>query len=146
MNEPPLSRWPAIEGVTISTDSWTLPFWEAARDHRLVVQECVQCGARRMPPTPFCPQCLSQDVIWPTLSGLGTIYSFTIVAKAVTAHQADCVPYVPAVIALYEAPHVRLVSNVVDSPLDALQIDAPVELVWHDRADGLAIPRFRLVA
>jgi uncharacterized OB-fold protein len=37
-----------------------------------------------------------------------------------------------------------MISNIVGAEPDALAIGAPVELVWEDMSDELAIPRFRL--
>ena len=139
-----LSKWPSLEGVVISTDSWTAPYWEAAADHRLVVQRCTNCGESRLPPTPFCPHCSSQACEWPELSGRGTIYSYTLVTKAVGSHQIGHVPYVPALIEPIELPKVRIVSTVVDAPLDEIHIGDRVEVVWHDGPNGLTVPRFRL--
>jgi uncharacterized OB-fold protein len=140
-----VARWPSLGGLVIVTDAWTQPFWDAAARHRLVVQRCADCGRLRMPPSPFCPACRSQACDWPELSGRGTIYSFTIVASAVMPRQAEHVPYVPALIEPVDAPGVRLVSNVVDAPLSAIAVGAEVEVAWQDRADGLSVPRFRLV-
>jgi uncharacterized OB-fold protein len=140
-----VARWPSLGGLVIVTDAWTQPFWDAAARHRLVAQRCADCGRLRMPPSPFCPTCRSQACDWPELSGRGTIYSFTIVASAVTPRQAEHVPYVPALIEPVDAPGVRLVSNVVDAPLSAIRVGGEVEVAWQDRADGLSVPRFRLV-
>jgi len=64
--------------VVITTDTWTEPFWQAAKEHRLTACQCGKCGTFRMPPTPFCPECQSQDTLWPALPGTGTIFSFAI--------------------------------------------------------------------
>jgi uncharacterized OB-fold protein len=144
MSDAAIARWPSLDGLVIATDAWTRPFWDAAAEHRLVVQRCTDCQRLRMPPTPFCPACRSQACEWPELSGRGVIYSFTIVATAVTPRHADHVPYVPALIEPLDAPGVRLVSNVVDAPLAAIRIGAEVEVVWQDGPAGLSVPRFRL--
>jgi uncharacterized OB-fold protein len=38
---------------------------------------------------------------------------------------------------------VRLVSQMVDCPLDALRIDMPVEVVFVPVTDDVTLPRFR---
>ena len=144
MSEDRISRWPSLEGVVIATDSWTKPVWDHAAQHRLVIQRCAACGRSRMPPTPFCPGCRSQETEWTELSGRGVVYSFTIVAEAVTPQQAGHVPYVPALVEPVEAPGVRFVTNIVDAPLEAIQIGSEVEVVWQDRDDGVSVPRFRI--
>ena len=40
---------------TVTDDS--APFWEAARDGRLVAQRCAGCGELHHPPRPECPRC-----------------------------------------------------------------------------------------
>ena len=96
-----------------------------------------------MPPTPFCPGCQSQRIDWKTLSGLGEIYTYTIVDRAILPGMADHLPYVPAVITLEGGGGVRLISNVVDVELAELAIGMPVQVVWDDLREGVAVPRFR---
>jgi uncharacterized OB-fold protein len=144
MNGDQTARWPSLDHVRIATDRWTQPYWDAAAEHRLVVQRCGSCGRMRMPPSPFCPTCRSQECDWPEPTGQPTIYSFTIVATAVTERQAAHVPYVPALIEFADAPGVRIVSNIVDAVIASIHIGAPVRIVWQDGPNGFSAPRFRL--
>jgi uncharacterized protein len=136
---------PAEELFSLSTDQWTQPFWDSARKHRLTAAKCAACGTFRMPPTPFCPECLSQDIDWPTLSGRGTIFSFTVVHRAITPEMEGALPYVPALVDLDDAPGARLITTIVDVPIERIRIGAPVCVVWDDRSDGVAVPRFTLI-
>ena len=77
-----LARRPPDALFELVTDQWTKPYWDAARDKRLVVARCADCGHHRMPPTPFCPRCRSRELNWTEASGGARIYSFTIVRKA----------------------------------------------------------------
>jgi uncharacterized protein len=99
-----------------------------------------------MPPTPFCPNCRSQAIHWVTLSGRGTVYSYTVVTRAVLAGMDEFLPYVPAVISLPDAGAVRLVSNVVDAPVAEIRVGSEVQVVWEDAPEGVVLPRFVLVA
>jgi uncharacterized protein len=137
----PIAKRPPISSVRLVTDRWTRPFWDAAADHRLVAPRCAECGRFRMPPTPFCPGCHSQVLEWPTLSGRGTIYSYTVVTRAIVPGTEDSIPYVPAVISLDGADETRLISNVVDVPIDCVHVGDAVSVVWDDYP-GLSIPRF----
>jgi uncharacterized OB-fold protein len=121
-------------------DATTLPFWQAAAEHRLVVQRCTSCERPRLPPAPVCPECRSADSDWKEVSGRGEVYTYTIVHRPIAAGQE--LPYVIAVIAL-EGAGVRIISNLVDVNPDELEIGFPVELVWEDMSADLAIPRFR---
>ncbi len=122
-------------------DATTLPWWQAAAEHRLVVQRCTSCMHTRLPPAPVCPECRSADSDWQEVSGRGEVYTYTLVHRAIAAGQE--LPFVIAVIALEDAGGVRIISNVVGADPDELEIGMPVELVWEDMSADLAIPRFR---
>ena len=122
-------------------DTTTLPWWEAAAEHRLVVQRCARCRHTRLPPSPVCPQCRSPESDWEEVSGRGEVYTYTIVHRPIAADQQ--VPYVIAVITLEDAGGLRMISNLVDVDVDVVKVGAPVELVWEDMSAELAVPRFR---
>ena len=121
----------------------TMPWWEAAAAHRLVVQTCVTCGATRHPPSPICWACRSMEHEWVELPGTGIVYTFTVVHQAFIPALAEHLPHVVAVIELDEGGGARLVSNVVDIDPGAVTIGLPVEVVWEDMGPALALPRFR---
>ncbi len=122
----------------------TLPWWQAAAQHRLVVQRCENCGRYRHPPSPLCPHCRNWASSWGEHPGTGTIYTFTRVHQPFLPGVA--LPYVVAVIALdgLESDHVRLVTNIVDSDPDEVAIGLAVQVVWEDMGPDLAVPRARL--
>ena len=138
-----IARRPPAELFKLATNVWTQAFWDATARHELVAARCADCAAFRMPPTPFCPCCQSQNISWTVLSGRGEVYSYTIVERAILPGMDAHLPYVPAVIALEGAGGARLVSNVVDVRLDALRVGMPVQVVWDDVPQlGVALPRF----
>lgn len=122
-------------------DATTLPFWQAAAEHRLVVQRCTGCGHTRLPPAPICPECRSDDSDWKPVSGRGEIYTYTVVHRPIAAGQS--LPFVIAVIALEDSGGVRMLSNVVGAKWEDVRVGMPVEVVWEDMSAELAIPRFR---
>ena len=128
--------------ANLSPDEWTLPFWQAASEHRLVAPKCIHCGAFRMPPSPFCWQCRRQEVEWVELSGRGTVYTFVIARQALIPQLADAMPNVVAVVVLDDAPGCRLVGNVLQIEPEAVEIGMPVVVAWDDIDDTVTIPRF----
>lgn len=122
-------------------DAITLPFWQAAAEHRLVVQRCTGCGHTRLPPAPVCPECRSADSDWKALSGRGEVYTYTVVHRPLAANQK--LPFVIAVIALEGGGGVRLISNLVEVEPQHVSIGMAVEVVWEDMGPELALPRFR---
>ncbi|GGO72735.1 bifunctional MaoC family dehydratase N-terminal/OB-fold nucleic acid binding domain-containing protein [Nonomuraea cavernae] len=118
-------------------------FWfEAAREHRLVIQRCAACQALRHPPGPCCPECGSFD--WDTVeaSGRGHVHSF--VVSHHPRHPAFEYPLVVAVVELAEGT--RLITNLAGVTPDEVEIDLPVTLDWLDADPGLSLPVFRPVA
>ncbi|MCB1342201.1 MAG: OB-fold domain-containing protein [Pseudooceanicola sp.] len=136
-------RLPPDALLHLVTDRWTEPFWAAAREHRLTAARCAGCATYRMPPTPFCPRCHAQALDWPTLSGRGTLYSFTVVRRLAMAGAEAHLPYVPCVVTPDDAPDVRLISCLVGCTTDRIRIGMALHVGWHDRPDGITTHHFR---
>jgi len=124
-------------------DSETLPWWQAAAEHRLTVQRCDDCGFMRLPPAPVCGECRSQALHLTQVSGRGVVYTYTIVHRPIAMDQQ--VPFVVAVIDLEDAPGVRMISNLVEIDPEQVEVGLPVEVAWEDMSVDLAIPRFKRV-
>lgn len=137
------TRWFPDDMPLPAASRETLPWWQAAREHRLVVQACGTCGATRHPPGPLCPVCRSAEVQWCELPGRGAVYTFTVVHQPFISSLGDVVPYVVAAVELEGAGGARLVSNVVDVDPAAVHVGMEVEVVWEDMSGELALPRFR---
>jgi uncharacterized OB-fold protein/acyl dehydratase len=117
-------------------------FWfEAAKEHRLLIQRCAQCGKLRHPPGPVCPQCRSYE--WDTVeaSGRGTVYSYVV----------NHYPQVPAFdyplpVGLIELEEgTRLVANLVGIDPGDVSVGMPVAVEWQDHDPDLSLPAFRPV-
>jgi hypothetical protein len=133
---------PGVMPLPAITDD-TRPFWDACRRHELVVQRCAGCHAFRHPPSPVCWRCRGFAHVWVPVSGRGTVFSYAAVHRAFLPGLEAAVPYVVAVVALDDAPGVRLVSNLIDGPP---AIGLPVEVVFDDVSDTVSVPRFRVRA
>ena len=125
-------------------DTITLPWWQHAAKHRLVVQRCTDCGATRIPPSPVCAKCGSEASEWKEVSGRGEVYTFTAVHRAIAPDQP--IPTIIAVISLEGSGGQRILSNLVNVEPEKIEIGMPVEVVWEDMSDDLAVPRFQPVA
>ena len=122
-------------------DTTTLGWWEAAAQHRLVVQRCTSCAETRLPPAPICPSCRSDQADWKEVSGKGEVYTYTIVHRPMASDQA--IPWVIAVVALEDSGGKRMISNLVDVDPERVEVGMPVEVVWENMSEDLAVPRFR---
>ncbi|MEO8080862.1 MAG: Zn-ribbon domain-containing OB-fold protein [Caldimonas sp.] len=117
-------------------------FWSAAADGRLLVPECAACGRRFWHPRPRCPFCGSERVDWIESKGVGTIHTFTVVRQSGDPFFKTKVPYAVAMIDLDEG--IRMMSSIVETPLEALRIGLRVEVVFEDVTGSIGIPLFRI--
>jgi len=126
-------------------DALTQPFWDAAREDRLVCQQCASCGTFRMPPSPFCFACQSRQHRYTELPGTGTIYSFTVVRHPLHPDLVDCCPYVSGVVELdgTQGAGARMIVNIVDVDPETVRIGDRVEIVFEHVNDAISTPRFR---
>lgn len=138
-----LARMLPGENIKISTDTYTRPFWEKAKEHKLTICQCGDCGTFRMPPRPYCPDCQSQKINWPELPGTATVYSFAVCHKS--PFTGEDFLYIPAVLDIDGAPGARLVSNLVGIEADKVEIGMKVTVDWHDITDDWVYPIFKPV-
>lgn len=136
-------RWFPDDMPTPAASRETLAWWQAATEHRLLVQRCADCGHMQLPPGPLCAACRSFNRGWQDVSGRGTVYTYTIVHRAYVPSLGDKLPYIVIVVELEGGGGARLTSNLVDAEPGSVQIGMPVAVVWEDMAPGLAVPRFR---
>ncbi|HEY2812015.1 MAG TPA: Zn-ribbon domain-containing OB-fold protein [Acidimicrobiales bacterium] len=118
----------------------TLPWWQAAAEHRLVVQTCRECGATRHPPAPRCWSCRAPAHEWTELPGTGAVYTFTVVHKSFIPGLE--VPHVVAAVELDASGNARLVTNIVGCAPSDVTIGMRVAVTWDDIAPDLSLPRF----
>ena len=116
------------------------PFFDALKEHRLLIQRCRDCEDAYYYPRPFCPSCLSSSVEWEEASGRGKLYSFVINHRAAPGFVA---PYIIAVVELDEGP--RMMTNLVgvEPDPDLVRCEMRVEIVFDDVDDDFTLPRFR---
>lgn len=119
------------------------PFWEAAHRHQLVVQRCVDCGARRFPAREVCSRCLSRRVEWQPVSGRGHVFSVAIMHQASHPWFAARTPYAVVVVELDEGA--RMLSTVVGTAPHAIAIGMPVAAEFEDVTAEISLPVFRAV-
>ena len=116
----------------------TQPFWDGTAAGELRLQRCASCAEHYFPPRPFCPTCLSDDVVWETLSGRGTLHTYVINHRAAPGFEP---PYAIAVVQLEEGP--RMMSNIVgiENTPENLVLDMPLQVTFEQRGD-VAVPVF----
>ena len=122
----------AKQGVV--PDELTKPFWDAANEERLVIQNCQACHRLQHPPAPRCEQCGSGDNLeWKEMSGRGKIYNYGVVDDCPIRLLQDHQPFNVAVIMLDEDPGIQMYSHLPGTPVDQVPVGARVEVVWFCR-------------
>ena len=125
---------PLMEGLTKQ-------FYEWCSRGELRFQRCSGCGTFRHVPRELCAQCGSFDWEWARSSGKGTLFSNTLVARALNPAFPGAVPYAAAIIELEEG--VRILANVIDCPPDQLRIGMPLRVDFEKQTDSITLPVFR---
>ena len=131
----------------VEPDEFSQPFWDAANEERLVIQNCNACSRLQHPPAPACGECRSSDHLeWREMSGLGTIYNYGVVHDCpVRLLQADQ-PFNVAVIMLDDDPGIQMYSHLPGTPVDDVPVGAAVEVVFEATANGQRVPEWRVVS
>ena len=144
--DEPMAKLPPAELIALTPDVFTAPFWDAARDNRLVVPRCTACGTYRFPPSAFCFRCQGQAVEWVEQSGRGVCFSYTVAWHPLLPEVHESVPYIPAVVELPDTGGVRLIANLVDVRPSEVRIGMDLDLVWRDVHPYVTVATFRPAA
>jgi len=115
--------------------SITRPFWDAAKEHRLVIQYDPDAGAYQFYPRAVSMATGKRNLEWREVSGKGSVFSYT-VTHVPTAGFEDKAPYTIASIDLDEG--VRMLANMVNVDPEAVKIGMRVRVCWEDLSDEIS--------
>jgi uncharacterized OB-fold protein len=117
------------------------PFFDAAKQGKLMIQSCEACGGYWFPPTETCPNCLGETVTWRAASGRATLWSWVVMHQPYFKAFKDETPYHVAFVKLEEGP--ILVSAIADVAVEDFAFDMPLRVVFQPMgADDLPMPLF----
>ncbi|MBK7522138.1 MAG: OB-fold domain-containing protein [Pseudomonadales bacterium] len=125
---------PVLEGLSGEFYAW-------CRQGELRFQRCTDCGTFRHVPRELCAQCNSFAWEWARSSGRGTVYTWTVVQRALHPAFVNDTPLAPVVVEMEEG--VRLLGNMVDCAPQELVIGLPVEVEFEAVTPEVSLPRFR---
>ncbi|MFN8628479.1 MAG: OB-fold domain-containing protein [Candidatus Binatia bacterium] len=134
MTEPYTKPLPVLDGLTREFYGW-------CQQHELRFQRCSDCGVWRHVPRELCAACGSWKWEWAKASGRGTVFTWTVVARALHPAFQSETPYAPVVVEMDEG--VRLLASVVDCPPDQLRIGMPVEAIFEAVTPEVTLPKFK---
>ena len=127
----------------VRLDADNRAFWTGGECGELLIARCGDCLGFIHPPRAICRHCQSENVAPCAVSGTGTVDTYTINHQAWAKDME--VPFVIARVRLDDAPDVFLTTNVVNCPVDAVDIDDKVRVVFEEQ-DGIWYPLFEKVA
>lgn len=117
-----------------------VPYWDAAREHKLVLQQCDSCDKVRFPIGGICPSCLSDAFTWKTMSGRGVVHNYVVYHKPWSDYLKTKVPYAVVQVEIEEGP--RLTTNLLGIPADQVRIGLEVEAAFEKVNDTITLVQF----
>jgi hypothetical protein len=120
----------------------TAPFWDAARQGKLVLQFCKDTNQFQHYPRPVSIFTGSGNLEWREVSGRGVIYACTVIRVPGPGLDGR-LPLSVVTVELDEG--VRILGNVVNFEADKVAIGQRVELAWDRLSDDVQYPSFRIV-
>jgi len=116
-------------------------FWDQCSKQKLVLPYCLNCKRHHFYPRIVCPYCMSKNIEWRLSSGKGEIYIFTIARRPPMPAFKKDVPYVIAIIDLYEGP--RMMSNIVNTAIDEIYCGMRVKVKFEYAKKGIYLPKIK---
>jgi uncharacterized OB-fold protein len=122
------------------------PYWDGAREGKLMLPRCEACGKPFFYPRVLCPACGSRAITWIQATGRGRLHSFEIAHQILNKAFTVRPPVVLAMVELDEGP--RLLTNLVNVEPDpgAIRCEMPVEVVFEKLTDEISLPMFQPAA
>ena len=78
-------------------------FYNFIGKKQLMASKCLECGTVLLPPKPMCSNCLSTNLKWIELRGVGKLLSYTVIHIAPPQFQA-MTPYTVGIVELKSGP------------------------------------------
>jgi hypothetical protein len=117
----------------------TEPFWEAARNGKLMIQYDPVVKKYQFYPRSISIFTGRKNLEWREVSGKGTLYSFTDIHVAPPGFE-DLAPYMIGVIELDEG--VRMMTPLQGITMDDAQLGMRMKICWQKLSDEITSPAF----
>ena len=121
-------------------DAITAEYWQRLRDGSLSFQECLDCGARWLPPSPACPRCWRDRYKLVESCGRARLLTWAVYHRAYHPAFAESLPYVVGMVELDEGP--RLLAGILTHDVAVLAAGTRLGLVLESREGGMRVPAF----
>lgn len=117
------------------------PFWDATKEHRLIIQRSRKTGRRVFYPRLVSPFGPDDELEWVEASGRGIVYSFTVARRPTAPQWSEDCPYVIAIVELEEGGHVT--TNIVECDPESVRIGMPVSVAFDDVTPDVTLVKFK---
>ena len=117
------------------------PFWEGAREHRLMLQRSKKTGKYVFYPRVVSPFAVKDELEWVEASGRGTVYSYTVARRPTGPQWSEDGPYVIAIVELAEGA--RMTANIIDCDVESVRIGMQVVAAYVDVTPEVTLVQFR---
>jgi uncharacterized OB-fold protein len=121
----------------------TEPFWTGGAEGKLRFLRCQECGYFVHPPGPVCPKDLSRELEWEAVSGRATVHTYTVNHQP--WYPGLDPPYVVAIVTMEEQDDLRLMTNIVGCPPEAVDVGMAVQVTF-EQYDDVWLPFFHPAA
>lgn len=132
-----------MESIYPVQDAISKPWFEAAAQGRLLIQRDPVTRKAQMYPRGHVLGALDRQPEWVEASGLGSLYSYTVVKRSIHPQFAKSAPFTIGIVELDEG--VRLTSWIVDVAEEELRCDMPLKVVFREIHPDLMMPCFTSV-
>jgi len=121
-------------------DELQKPFWQAARQGRLCVQACSNCGKHRYPEAPVCAVCLSPESTWVDVPPQGEVKAWCRFHRAY--FDGFELPYTVLLVEL--SGGARIYANFTGAAAEVQPyVGMKVRAEFEEIGDGVVMPKFR---
>ncbi len=117
------------------------PFFDGAREGKLRLQVCNDCGGWAWPVATLCQECGSRNLSWGDASGRGVVYAHARLARPYHPRHKDRLPLVLAEVDLEEG--IRMRTNIIDVDPAELRVGDAVQVTFETFPDGGVLPVFK---
>lgn len=122
----------------------TKPYWEAAKNHELVIPRSKTTGEFFFYPRALSPgEDMTEDIEWVKASGKAKVWTYAIHHMGPSKAYKGDPPYVVALVETDEG--VKMMTNIVDVDPHDVTVGMEVEVVFDDVTDEVTLPKFKPV-
>ena len=100
-------------------------FYSQVGENRLMAAKCSNCGNLLLPPKPICTKCLSKNLKWIELDGIGKLLSYTVIHIAPEQFQS-MTPYTVGIVEFKNG--LRLPGMIRDLNSKEIKVGMPVKI------------------